>query len=66
MKRMLFGSRMQSHAIDHRPLTEGRITQQSSPERDETNAFSKKKILASTEDKNLGTEPKFELIWSNG
>jgi hypothetical protein len=44
----------------------GRITQQSSPERDESNAFSKNVFLASTEDKNLGTEPKFELIWSNG
>jgi hypothetical protein len=48
------------------PLTKGRITQQSSPEPDESNAFSKKVFLASTEDNNLGTEPKFELIWSNG
>jgi hypothetical protein len=39
-----------------------RITQQSSPERDESNAFSKNVFLASTEDNNLGTEPKFELI----
>jgi hypothetical protein len=48
------------------PLTKGRITQQSSPERDESNDFSKKVFLASTEDKNLGTEAKFELIWSYG
>jgi hypothetical protein len=48
----------------HRPLTKGRITQQSSPEHDESNAFSKNVFLASTEDNNLGTE--FELIWSNG
>jgi hypothetical protein len=48
----------------HRPLTKGRITQQSSPERDESNAFSKNVFLASTEDNNLG-EPTFELIWSN-
>jgi hypothetical protein len=50
----------------HRPLTKGRITQQSSPERDESNPFSKNVFLASTENNNLGTEPKFELIWSNG
>jgi hypothetical protein len=47
--------------LKHRPLTKGRITQQSSPERDESNAFSKNVFLASTEDKNLGTEPKFKL-----
>jgi hypothetical protein len=52
--------------LHHRPLTKGRITQQSSPERDESNAFSKNVFIASTEDNNLGTEPKFELIWSNG
>jgi hypothetical protein len=51
---------------DHRPQTKGRITQQSSPERDESNAFSKNVFLASTDDNNLGTEPKFELVWSNG
>jgi hypothetical protein len=50
----------------HRPLTKGRITQQSSPERDESNAFNKNVFLASTEDNNLGTEQKFELIWSDG
>jgi hypothetical protein len=50
----------------HIPLTKGRITQQSSPERDESNAFSKIVFLASTEVKTLGTEPKSELIWSNG
>jgi hypothetical protein len=50
----------------HRPLTKGQITQQSSPGRDESNAFGKNVFLASTEDNNLGTEPKFELFWSNG
>jgi hypothetical protein len=54
------------YVLIHRPLSKGRITQQSSPERDESNAFSKNVFLASTEDNNLGAEPKFELIWSNG
>jgi hypothetical protein len=54
------------YKLSHRPLTKGRITQQSSPERDESNDFSKNVFLASAEDKNLGTEPKLELIWSNG
>jgi hypothetical protein len=50
----------------HRPLTKGRITQQSSPERDEGNAFSKNVFLASKEGSKLGTQPKFELSWQNG
>jgi hypothetical protein len=60
------GDAASTSSIAHRPLTKGRITQQSSPERDESNAFSKNVFLASTENNNLGTEPKFELIWSNG
>jgi hypothetical protein len=50
----------------HRPLTKGRIMQQSSPERDEGNAFSQNVFLASKENKKLGTQTKLELIWSNG
>jgi hypothetical protein len=38
--------------IIHRPLTKRRITQQASPERDESNAFSKNVSLAATKDKN--------------
>jgi hypothetical protein len=59
-------SNLIGYLIMHRPLTKGRITQQSSPERDESNDFSQNVFLASAEDTNLGTEPKLELIWSNG
>jgi hypothetical protein len=52
--------------LEHRPLTKGRITQQSSPERDEGNAFSQNVFLASRENKKLGTQTKLELIWCNG
>jgi hypothetical protein len=51
--------------IVHRPMTKGRITQQSSPERDEGNAFSKNIFLASREGTKLGTQPKFVLSWLN-
>jgi hypothetical protein len=50
----------------HRPLTKGRITQQSSPERDEGNAFSKNVFLAFRENKKLGAQTKYELIWCYG
>jgi hypothetical protein len=52
--------------LKHRPLTKGRITQQSSPERDKGNAFSKNVFLASREGTKLGTQPKFKLSWLNG
>jgi hypothetical protein len=46
----------------HRPLTKGRITQQSSPERDEGNAFSKNIFLLSRENQKFGTQTNYSLF----
>jgi hypothetical protein len=49
------------YVAGHRPLTKGRITQQSSPERDEGNALGKNVFQASREGKKLVSQPKLEF-----